>query len=219
VQNSGCPRWETTRRVAVNYIDPGSCFKQRMEREQPSQLVSTPPPTFQYKSKIPTLSSAHASPRQDKWNFRDLPQSPLRILDWRILGLFKTLFQLNFTLVIMNNGRSIGSAVWSAGLDHSYTGSRVRIPLKAWMFVLVFICCVVLCRSRPRDELVTRPRSPTICLNRWGNQKIRGGEGPKLDYRSQWRRLWIMNAAESGLHLLQHKLDWVGWEKQHKVRF
>jgi hypothetical protein len=25
-------------------------------------------------------------------------------------------------------------------------GSWVRIPLKAWMFVRVFLCCVVLCR-------------------------------------------------------------------------
>jgi hypothetical protein len=44
-------------------------------------------------------------------------------------------------------------------------GSWVRIPLKAWMFVRVFLCCVVLCRQRPCDGLITRPRSPTICLN------------------------------------------------------
>jgi hypothetical protein len=44
-------------------------------------------------------------------------------------------------------------------------GSRVRIPLKAWMFVRVFLCCVVLCRQRPCDRLITCPRSPTICLN------------------------------------------------------
>jgi hypothetical protein len=28
-------------------------------------------------------------------------------------------------------------------------GSWVRIPLEAWMFVYVFLCCVVLCRSTP----------------------------------------------------------------------
>jgi hypothetical protein len=44
-------------------------------------------------------------------------------------------------------------------------GSWVRIPLKAWMFVRVFLCCVVLCRWRSCDGLMTRPRSPTICLN------------------------------------------------------
>jgi hypothetical protein len=43
-------------------------------------------------------------------------------------------------------------------------GSWVRIPLKAWMFVRV-LCCVVLCRQRPCDGQITRPRSPTICLN------------------------------------------------------
>jgi hypothetical protein len=44
-------------------------------------------------------------------------------------------------------------------------GSWVRIPLKAWMFVRVFLCCVVLCKYRPCDGLITHPRSPTICLN------------------------------------------------------
>jgi hypothetical protein len=28
-------------------------------------------------------------------------------------------------------------------------GSQVRILLGAWMFVCVFLCCVVLCRQRP----------------------------------------------------------------------
>jgi phage gp36-like protein len=28
----------------------------------------------------------------------------------------------------------------------SRLGSRIRIPLKAWMFILVFLCCAVLCR-------------------------------------------------------------------------
>jgi hypothetical protein len=42
--------------------------------------------------------------------------------------------------------RCSGRAVWGADLDRSCTGSRVRIPLKAWMCVLVFLYCVVLCR-------------------------------------------------------------------------
>jgi phage gp36-like protein len=33
--------------------------------------------------------------------------------------------------------------------------SRVLIPLKAWMFILVFMCCVVLCRGLC-DGLITR---------------------------------------------------------------
>jgi hypothetical protein len=48
-------------------------------------------------------------------------------------------------------------------------GSWVRILLKAWMFVRVFLCCVVLCRYRPCDGLFTHPRSPTICINSSGN--------------------------------------------------
>jgi hypothetical protein len=39
-------------------------------------------------------------------------------------------------------------------------GSWVRIPLKSWMFVRVFLCSY-----RPCNGLITRPRSPTICLN------------------------------------------------------
>jgi hypothetical protein len=45
-----------------------------------------------------------------------------------------------------SSSRSSGRAVWGTGLDRSHTGSRIRIPLKAWMFVLIFLCCVVLCR-------------------------------------------------------------------------
>jgi hypothetical protein len=41
--------------------------------------------------------------------------------------------------------RSSGRAVWSACVERLYTGLRVRISLKAWMFVLVSLCCVVLC--------------------------------------------------------------------------
>jgi hypothetical protein len=76
-----------------------------------------------------------------------------------------------FHPVVLSLCQSSGRAVWCAGLDRSYTGYRVRIPLEAWMFVLDFLCCVVLCRWRPCDELITRPRSPTICRNRLGNKK------------------------------------------------
>jgi hypothetical protein len=41
-------------------------------------------------------------------------------------------------------------------------GSWVRIPLKSWMFVCVY--SVFVCRYQPCDELITRPRSPTDCL-------------------------------------------------------
>jgi hypothetical protein len=40
--------------------------------------------------------------------------------------------------------------------------SWVRILLKAWMSVCVF--SVFMCRWRPCDGLITRPRSPTDCL-------------------------------------------------------
>lgn len=43
----------------------------------------------------------------------------------------------------------------------------VRIPLKARMFVRVFIYVAVLCRYWPYDGLKTRPRSPAEYLNRF----------------------------------------------------
>jgi hypothetical protein len=42
-------------------------------------------------------------------------------------------------------------------------GSRVRIPLEAWMCVHVFLCYVVLCRYRPCVGMIPRPWNPTKC--------------------------------------------------------
>jgi hypothetical protein len=77
-------------------------------------------------------------------------------------------------------------------------GSWVRIPLKAWMFVRVFLCCVVLCRQRPCDGLITRPRSPTISLNSSRNllyvrrprsfKDCRATGEKNGELRSQWPR-------------------------------
>jgi hypothetical protein len=43
---------------------------------------------------------------------------------------------------------SSGRAVWGVGLDRLHNEIMVQISPKAWMFVLVFLCCVVLCRYR-----------------------------------------------------------------------
>jgi hypothetical protein len=48
-------------------------------------------------------------------------------------------------------------------------GSWVRILLKAWMFVCVY--SVFVCRLRPCDGLITRPRSPADCLRNWSETK------------------------------------------------
>jgi hypothetical protein len=44
--------------------------------------------------------------------------------------------------------KPVAVAVWSEAwvLGGWLLGSWVRIPLKAWMFVRVFLCYVVLCR-------------------------------------------------------------------------
>jgi hypothetical protein len=52
-------------------------------------------------------------------------------------------------------------------------GSWVRIPLKVWMSVYTFILCLCcrVCRYRPCDGLITRPRSPTVCENDCGTEE------------------------------------------------
>jgi hypothetical protein len=65
-----------------------------------------------------------------------------------------------------------GRSQWPRGLRHEMfslartLGSCARIPLKAWMSVLcVFILCLCsVCKQRPCDGLIPRPRSPTDCV-------------------------------------------------------
>jgi hypothetical protein len=47
-------------------------------------------------------------------------------------------------------------------------GSWVRIPLMTRMSVCVFILCLCcrVCRYVPCDELIPRPRSPTVCVKK-----------------------------------------------------
>jgi hypothetical protein len=46
-------------------------------------------------------------------------------------------------------------------------GSRVRIPNKAWMFVVVLLCCIVVSGQRPWGGLITCLRRHPKCLNRF----------------------------------------------------
>jgi hypothetical protein len=59
-------------------------------------------------------------------------------------------------------------------------GSWVRIPHKAWIFCMcmcLFCLCCPVFRQRPCDELITPPRSPTVCKNDHETEKFRG-QGP-----------------------------------------
>jgi hypothetical protein len=40
----------------------------------------------------------------------------------------------------------VGTEVQSGTKDYKNPAEMSKIPLKAWMFVFVFLCCVVLCR-------------------------------------------------------------------------
>jgi hypothetical protein len=63
---------------------------------------------------------------------------------------------------------------FSRGLRHELSslartlGSWVRIPLKAWMSVCAFILCLCcpVCRWRPCDGLILRPRSLIVCVKK-----------------------------------------------------
>jgi hypothetical protein len=70
--------------------------------------------------------------------------------------------------------RSSGSAVWGVGFERSYTGSRVRISLRAWLFNLR-LCSVVLCRLRRPCGCV---KSRTAC-----RKLIRKPRGGKIKWR------------------------------------
>jgi hypothetical protein len=59
-------------------------------------------------------------------------------------------------------------------------GSRIRTPLNAWMFVLVFLC-----RYRPCDGPTSRPRSPTNCRKKCSETSRRGGLGSPRTVKSQ----------------------------------
>jgi hypothetical protein len=50
------------------------------------------------------------------------------------------------------------------GLGQVVVGTVGSNPAQG-MDVCPRLCCVVLCRQRPCDGLITHPRSPTICLN------------------------------------------------------
>jgi hypothetical protein len=102
-----------------------------------------------------------------------------------------------FLVLISVRGRS----QQPSGLRHELSSlareprSWVRIALRTWMFgVYVFIlclCCSVF-RQRPCEELITRPRSPTVCKN--DHETERRGQDPRGLY-SQWKinsvRGWV----------------------------
>jgi hypothetical protein len=77
---------------------------------------------------------------------------------------------------------------WPRGLRHELSslartlGSWVRNPLKAWMSVCAFIMCLCcpLCRWRPCDGLITRPRSLTVCVKKIKELKKRPGPNKRF---------------------------------------
>jgi len=91
---------------------------------------------------------------------------------------FIVLYLCNFILSRSQWPRSLRYVVYSTAWT---LGSRVRIPLGAFIYVRVFLCCVVLCRQRPCVGLIPRPG----CLNRCRNRII-SSEVKILNRNSPW---------------------------------
>lgn len=89
--------------------------------------------------------------------------------------------------------------LWPRGLRHRAT-ALFRIPLRAQMFILAFVCSVLLCGYRPCDELIIRSRSPTVCqkLIRKPNN---GGQCPRGLYNRWWMNIQSLPLPrQSGRH-------------------
>jgi hypothetical protein len=65
---------------------------------------------------------------------------------------------------VRSRARTCGRDARPKVLASPALGPWVRIPLKAWVYVRVFLSCVVLCRQRPCDGLITGPRIATKCF-------------------------------------------------------
>jgi hypothetical protein len=111
------------------------------------------------------------------------------VSEFRQLIVSRTCFQVDDRIFpAISNCRS----QWPRGLGlrpSSLTHCDCRFKFH---IVLVFLCCVVLCRQRPCNGLVTRPSSPTKCRNGLRNLTYVRGHGTsrtveqrsKLVYRS-----------------------------------
>jgi hypothetical protein len=89
-----------------------------------------------------------------------------------------SIFITRFTVSVMKYCHS----QWPRRLRHELSslsrtlGSWVRIPLNAWMPV----CAFILCLCQPCDGLMTRPRSPIICVKMITKLKNRPGPNKGL---------------------------------------
>jgi hypothetical protein len=96
------------------------------------------------------------------------PQAP----PWRVAGLL--CFDMmsywrnsRFWFIKFCKVDPIGRAVWGVGLRRLVAGSRVRIPLRVWMFVscVYMLCCPVYVEASATGWSLVQ-RSPTKYLNK-----------------------------------------------------
>jgi hypothetical protein len=72
------------------------------------------------------------------------------------------LHSINSLYYYTNKIGPVPARSWTSRTPRSW----VRITLEAWLYVHVFLCYVVLCRYRPCDGAILRPRSPIIMSER-----------------------------------------------------
>jgi hypothetical protein len=122
----------------------------------------------------------------------------------------------HWSQVFLNTNREVWIAEgqnrwsrWPRDLRHELfslartLGSWVRNLLKSWMSVCAFILCLCfsVCRRRPCDGLISRPRSPTVCVKMIMELKKRLGS--KNDYRATDEWKWMKEGQDLWTWLIE----------------
>lgn len=88
--------------------------------------------------------------------YRKLNVMPGRLRWSQVVQGPHRIFSINLLITLTAQSRSWVLAAW-------LLGSRVRIPLKSWMFYPVCLCCDVRYRQRTCEGLITHAESPSKC--------------------------------------------------------
>jgi hypothetical protein len=116
----------------------------------------------------------------------------LKLKCYKHFSSFPFMLHVSATPCFLCSNDSSSRSQWTRGLRHKLSSltltlkSWVRIPLKAWISVLcafiLCLCCSV-CRQRPCDGLIPRPRRPTDYVQDQETEKK--GQGPTKGWRAK----------------------------------
>lgn len=105
----------------------------------------------------------------------------------KIVPCYKFKYNLNFNLGpwVCRNPKAVNVQAKAYFLNVGTLGSWVRFPLEAQINIHLFLCCVILCRWRPCDGLITSPTGSTKRLNEFITPEIFNW---KRHNRKSWKR-------------------------------